>query len=89
MKWCALLLCCSAWGQVEYDRIVNAAKEPGNQEPLDKVRPIIEKQISSEMGRDAVNRWLSGLAAKAVIQPESVRVNFLKWLEKQDAPAEQ
>jgi hypothetical protein len=41
------------------------------------------------MGRDAVNRWLSGLAAKAVIQPESVRINFLKWLDQQDAPAEQ
>lgn len=64
------------------------SKEPGNQEPLDKVRPQIEKFISAEMGRDAVNRWLSGLAAKAVIQPESVRVNFLKWLDKQEATAE-
>jgi alcohol dehydrogenase (cytochrome c) len=30
MKWCALLLCASAWGQVSYNRIVNAAGEPGN-----------------------------------------------------------
>ena len=30
MKWFALLLCTHAWGQVPYDRIVNAAKEPGN-----------------------------------------------------------
>jgi parvulin-like peptidyl-prolyl isomerase len=74
---------------VSYMIIFCEAKQPGNQEPLDKVRPIIEKQISSEMGRDAVNRWLSGLAAKAVIQPESVRINFLKWLDQQDAPAEQ
>lgn len=64
------------------------AKQPGNQEPLEKVRPQIEKVISAEMGRDAVNRWLSGLAAKAIVQPENVRVNFLKWLEKQEAPAE-
>jgi parvulin-like peptidyl-prolyl isomerase len=63
------------------------AKQPGVQEPLEKVRTQIEKVISSEMGRDAVNRWLSGLAAKAVIQPESVRINFLKWLQKQEAPA--
>jgi hypothetical protein len=65
------------------------AKQPGNQEPLEKVRPQIEKVISAEMGREAVNRWLSGLAAKAIIQPENVRSNFLKWLEKQEAPAEQ
>ena len=30
MKWFALLLCAHAWGQVSYDRIVNAAREPGN-----------------------------------------------------------
>lgn len=60
------------------------AKEPGNQEPLEKVRPQIEKVISSEMGRDAVNRWLSGLAAKAIIQPEGVRKNFLQWLGKEN-----
>ena len=30
MKWFALLLCAHAWGQVSYDRIVNAASEPGN-----------------------------------------------------------
>jgi peptidyl-prolyl cis-trans isomerase SurA len=65
------------------------AKQPGNQEPLEKVRPQIEKIISAEMGRDAVNRWLSGLAAKAIIQPENVRNTFMKWLEKQDAVREQ
>jgi hypothetical protein len=53
--------------------------------PLEKVRPDIEGQITMEMGRDAVNRWLSGLASKAVIQPESVKLDFLKWLEKQEA----
>lgn len=65
------------------------AKQPGNQEPLEKVRPQIEKVISAEMAREAVNRWLSGLAKKAVIQPENVRENFYKWLEKQDAPVEE
>jgi peptidyl-prolyl cis-trans isomerase SurA len=65
------------------------AKQPGNQEPLEKVRPQIEKIISAEMGRDAVNRWLSGLAAKAIIQPENVRSNFMTWLEKQDVVREQ
>jgi parvulin-like peptidyl-prolyl isomerase len=74
---------------VSYMIIFCEAKQPGNQEPLEKVRPMIEKAISAEMGRDAVNRWLSGLAAKAVIQPESVRVNFLKWLEKQEAAGQQ
>lgn len=59
------------------------AKQPGNQESLEKVRPQIEKVISAEMGRDAVNRWLSGLAAKAIIQPEKVRGDFLQWLGKQ------
>lgn len=60
------------------------AKQPGNTEPLEKVRPQIEKMISSEMGRDAVNRWLSGLAVKAIIQPDNVRTEFLAWLNKQD-----
>ena len=64
------------------------AKQPGNMEPLEKVRPQIEKMISAEMGRDAVNRWLSGLANKAVIQPDSVRQSFNSWLLKQDTPAE-
>jgi alcohol dehydrogenase (cytochrome c) len=30
MKWFALLLCAHAWGQVSYDRIVNAVGDPGN-----------------------------------------------------------
>ena len=30
MKWLAILLCVPAWGQVSYDRIVNAGNEPGN-----------------------------------------------------------
>ena len=63
------------------------AKQPGNQEPLDKVRPQIEKVISAEMGREAVNRWLVSLAAKAVIQPEHVRKGFLEWLNKESKAA--
>lgn len=59
------------------------AKQPGNMEPLEKVRPQIEKFIQSEQGRNAVNRWLSGLANKAIIQPDSVRKAFLAWLSKQ------
>jgi parvulin-like peptidyl-prolyl isomerase len=65
------------------------AKQPGNQEPLEKVRPQIEKVISAEMGREAVNRWLSGLASKAIIQPETVRKNFFQWLNKETKAAEQ
>jgi hypothetical protein len=65
------------------------AKQLGKLESLDKLRPQIEKVISAEMGRDAVNRWLSGLAAKAIIQPENVRVKFLEWLEKQEAVRDQ
>lgn len=74
---------------VSYMIIYCESKQAGNQQPLDKVRPQIEKFISAEMGREAVNRWLSSLAAKAVIQPESVRQNFLRWLEKQEAPTPQ
>lgn len=59
------------------------AKQPGNQEPLEKVRPQIERVITAEMGREAVNRWLSGLAAKAIIQPENVRRNFMQWINKE------
>ncbi|MFZ4766038.1 MAG: peptidylprolyl isomerase, partial [Roseimicrobium sp.] len=59
------------------------AKQPGAMEPLDKVRPQIEKAIGAEIGREAVNRWLSGLSTKAIIQPENVRVEFLQWLTKQ------
>jgi parvulin-like peptidyl-prolyl isomerase len=59
------------------------AKQPGNMEPLEKVRPQIERVIQNEQGRNAINRWLSGLAGKAVIQPDSVRKSFLDWLTKQ------
>lgn len=59
------------------------AKQPGTQEPLSKVRPMIEKIIQSEVGREALNRWLSGLAAKSIIQPENVRKEFLLWISKQ------
>ncbi len=65
------------------------AKQPGNMEPLEKVRPQIEKVISAEMGREAVNRWLTGLASKAVIQPENVRKNFMQWLNKENRTGEQ
>jgi peptidyl-prolyl cis-trans isomerase SurA len=75
--------------EANYMMIYCEAKQPGKLESIEKVRPQIEKVISAEMGRDAVNRWLSGLAAKAVIQPENVRVNFLKWLEKQEAVREE
>jgi parvulin-like peptidyl-prolyl isomerase len=71
--------------EVNYMIILCEAKQPGNLVSLEKVRPDIEGQITMEMGRDAVNRWLSGLASKAVIQPESVKSDFLKWLEKQEA----
>lgn len=56
------------------------AKQPGTMEPLEKVRPQIERAIQSEMGREAVTRWLIGLAKKAVIQPEDVRKNFMEWI---------
>lgn len=59
------------------------AKQPGNMEPLAKVRPQIERAIQAEQGRNAINRWLSGLASKAVIQPDSVRKGFQTWLSKQ------
>jgi peptidyl-prolyl cis-trans isomerase SurA len=68
--------------------ILCEAKQLGKQVPLETARPQIEKRLSGEMGRQAVNRWLSGLAAKAVIQPERVRNDFLKWLGAQQGPVE-
>ncbi|QIF00688.1 SurA N-terminal domain-containing protein [Roseimicrobium sp. ORNL1] len=65
------------------------SKELGKLEPLETARPKIEKVISAEMGREAVNRWLSGLASKAIIQPESVRKSFFEWLNKESKEAEQ
>ncbi|TLD68801.1 hypothetical protein FEM03_20935 [Phragmitibacter flavus] len=59
------------------------AKQPGNLEPLEKVRPQIERVVRSEMGREALNRWLSSLAQRASIQPESVRKGFLEWIIKE------
>jgi len=58
------------------------AKQPGTQEPIEKVRPQIERAIQSEMGREAVTRWLIGLAKKAIIQPEDVQRNFMEWIVK-------
>ena len=60
-------------------------KQPGKQEPLDKVRPLIEKAIANEMAREEVNRWLAGLANRTVIQPERVRSDFLQWLGHREA----
>ena len=59
----------------------------GNLEPIDKLRPMIEKNVQSELGREAINRWMSGLARKAIIQPESVRKNFLEWIVKNNEVA--
>jgi len=59
------------------------AKQPGSLEPIDKVRPQIEQAIAAERGREAVNRWLAGLANKAIIQPDTVKRDFLAWLGKQ------
>ncbi len=44
------------------------AKKPGNLTPLEKVRGDIEKMMSSEQGKGAVNEWLEGLRKKANIR---------------------
>jgi parvulin-like peptidyl-prolyl isomerase len=54
--------------------------QPGRREPLDKVRAQVEQLVSAEMSRKVLNQWVSGLARKAVIQPENMRESFLKWL---------
>jgi peptidyl-prolyl cis-trans isomerase SurA len=64
------------------------AKQPGKLEPLDKLRPQIEKAVAGELARDAVNRWLSGLASKAIIQPESVKRDFLAWIGRHQGAVE-
>lgn len=64
------------------------AKQGGKLEPLEKVRPQIEKAVAAEMGREAVNRWLSGLANKAIIQPEGVKRDFLAWVGRQQSMEE-
>lgn len=56
------------------------AKQSGKLTPLDEVRPQIERVIKSEMGREALNRWISSLAARASIQPEHVRKGFMDWI---------
>lgn len=58
------------------------AVKQGKLEPLDTVRSTIEKSVQSDRNREAVSRWLSGLAKKAVIQPESVKSNFLQWVAR-------
>jgi parvulin-like peptidyl-prolyl isomerase len=60
------------------------AKQPGNLEPLEKVRPMIERAIQSEMGKEAVTRWINSLAKKAIIQPDDVKTGFLEWIQKQN-----
>jgi peptidyl-prolyl cis-trans isomerase SurA len=61
------------------------AKQPGKLKPLEESRQQIERVIKSEMGREALNRWLSSLAQRASIQPESVRKGFLEWILKNKA----
>ncbi|OAI55635.1 hypothetical protein AYO49_05325 [Verrucomicrobiaceae bacterium SCGC AG-212-N21] len=64
------------------------AKQPGKVEPLDKLRPQIEKAVSNEMARDAMNRWLANLANRAIIQPENVKRDFLTWISRQQPAVE-
>ncbi len=65
---------------VNYMIIYCEDKQPGNMEPLDKVRPQIEKYIQAEKGRESLNRWLSNLAMKSIIQPADMRTKFLNWV---------
>ena len=79
MKWCALLLCASAWGQVSYNRIVNAANEPGNwltyagmgriacsQGDYSKATEQMKLALASapDQGKPSVQSLLKRLAAK-------------------------
>jgi len=68
--------------------ILCEAKRPGNQTPLEQVRPEIEKIIKAEKSREALTAWLAGLAHKANIQPDAVRDSYLKRLEKSNATPE-
>ncbi len=63
------------------------SRQFGRQAPLVEVRSEVEKRVSAEMARDTMNRWLSSLAARAVIQPESMRSSFLDWLGAQQPGA--
>lgn len=54
----------------------------GALEPLANVRGTIEKSVQAERNREAVSRWLSGLAKNAVVQPGSVKSNFLQWVAR-------
>jgi parvulin-like peptidyl-prolyl isomerase len=44
------------------------AKKLGTPEPLDKVRPQIERQIRTEKSKTALDGWLESLRRKAVIK---------------------
>lgn len=44
------------------------AKKLGTPEPLEKVRPMIERQIRQERSKDALDAWLESLRRKAVIK---------------------
>jgi parvulin-like peptidyl-prolyl isomerase len=64
------------------------AKQLGEQVPLEKVRRQVEERVSQEMRRRVVNSWVLGLASRAVIQPEHVRSDFLRWLGNQGRVAD-
>jgi peptidyl-prolyl cis-trans isomerase SurA len=70
-----------------YMLILCEAKRPGNSTPLEQVRSDIEKAIKQEKSREALNSWLTALARKASIQPDSVRDGYLKRMDKVNAAA--
>lgn len=72
-----------------YMLILCEAKRPGNATPLEQVRGDIEKIVKQEKSREALNSWLASLARKASIQPDSVRENYLKRLDKNTQVPEQ
>ena len=68
MKWICLLACGAAFGQVPYERIVAAEKEPGNwltysgnyaghrYSPLSQITPGERSRTAREMGVPISNR---------------------------------
>lgn len=71
--------------RAEYLIVYCEARQPGKLTPLDEIRPQVEQLVVNEMSRQVTNQWLSGLASKAVIQPENVKGDFLRWLDQQEA----
>jgi peptidyl-prolyl cis-trans isomerase SurA len=65
--------------------ILCEAKRPGKAVPLEQVRGDIEKIIKQEKSRDALTSWLTTLARKASIQPDSIRDGYMKRLDKANA----